>query len=217
MTIIIYSRQLHVLVYCKWITHYLPFTLFPHNWCLNIACTTLSLFCTMSSSKLNKLCLDWICCCNLLFFGISTGFLFCFEHSIINNSHILLVIVFYTTLRTPWQDNLWVFWCPIPTFIFLLMLLCIYNALYWRLKLNIIQWIQYYCDERLSKPRELEWQYIIIKKYWSRWNIACKIDWTIWLDGRRCRSRKVLGVQRIFLPNFPKCARKTYLRHTFSL
>jgi len=28
-------------------------------------------------------------------------FLFCFEHLIINNSHILLVIVFCTTLGTP--------------------------------------------------------------------------------------------------------------------
>ena len=98
----------------------------------------------MSSCWLNQYCIsDWIC--SLLLFAIYCYLVyrilfFCFQHLFIDNSHILLVIVFTKFLGTPWQDNLRVFRCPCPTFILLLMYLCMYNVLYWRKKLNTIQY-----------------------------------------------------------------------------
>ena len=47
-----------------------------------------------------RLNLQFIVICNLLLFGISNIlFFFCFQHLFIDDSHILLVIVFYTIFR----------------------------------------------------------------------------------------------------------------------
>ena len=70
----------------------------------NITCTTMSLVCTVFMLAKSILYirpdLQFIVICNILLFGISNLiFFFRFQHLFIDNSHILLVIVFYTIVR----------------------------------------------------------------------------------------------------------------------
>jgi len=85
---------------------------FPLNWCLNITCTTMSK-CRPTLYQIEFAVAVYCYLVYRLFF-----FFFSFEHLIVNNSHILLVIVFYTTLGTPSPDNLRVFRCPNPRLLF---------------------------------------------------------------------------------------------------
>ena len=93
-----------ILVYFKRITYFFLSCFFANScfsaqWMPKITCTTMSLACTMSTLTVYEIEFAVVVYCYLayrLFF-----FFFCSEHLIINNSHILLVIVCYTSLRTP--------------------------------------------------------------------------------------------------------------------
>ena len=97
--VVILGTCLFQMNYSLFVCHvFLLLYVFAHSWCLNITCTAMSLVCTVFMlAKWTVYEIEFAVYCYLvyrIFF-----FFFCFQHLLKNNSHILLVRVFYTIFR----------------------------------------------------------------------------------------------------------------------